>query len=203
MEESCISELYKQKDMKQTLDELTLHDFIELSCGNKSVLLQSHEKIDDKVLSAKERELLIEYQQIADQKRARIFMLNAEDANKLRMKSLCLRICLALHGASMYEDVRCILKELEVENTDRIGDAELITKIRNILNENEFEIQRIEEVNESGKRASSPKEIKASFHKEIAFLITFFKMNIDMSINAAIYANLVRQCNEQINSKRI
>ena len=41
--------------------------------------------------------------------------------------------------------------------------------------------------------------IRASFDSEIAFVMTYFKMQIDIhTINAAVYANIVQRANTEI-----
>ena len=53
------------------------------------------------------------------------------------------------------------------------------------------------------KKKATPEQIRSSFDAEIAFLMTFFKMNIDVrNINAAVYANIVHQADVEISMKK-
>ncbi len=63
------------------------------------------------------------------------------------------------------------------------------------------EERRLEENRESKK--STPEEIRASFDSEIAFIMTFFKMSIDLNnTNAAVYANIFHQADVEISIRK-
>ena len=51
-------------------------------------------------------------------------------------------------------------------------------------------------------REKIPDDVRASFDREIAFLMTYFKMNIDTRIiTAGVYANMVHQADVEIKRK--
>ena len=51
---------------------------------------------------------------------------------------------------------------------------------------------------------SRPNNVRESYDTEIAFIMTYFKMNIDINIiSAGIYANMVRQADNEIRRKLI
>ena len=46
---------------------------------------------------------------------------------------------------------------------------------------------------------SKPQNIRESYDAEIAFIMTYYKMNIDVNVvSAGIYANMVRQAEREI-----
>ena len=77
-----------------------------------------------------------------------------------------------------------------------MSEEQLIFKIDNMLRSAIFEQKRNEErrKEEGEDKRATPEQIRSSFDTEIAFLMTYFKMNIDSRIiNAAVYANIVHQ----------
>ena len=68
-----------------------------------------------------------------------------------------------------------------------------------------FEQKRNEErrKEEGEEKKATPEQIRSSFDTEIAFLMTYFKMNIDSRIiNAAVYANIVHQADVDISIRK-
>ena len=56
--------------MRTRLDQLTLHDIVELSCGEISVLLEDGDKPDEKEVLVIARKILDDYKCIASPKQA-------------------------------------------------------------------------------------------------------------------------------------
>ena len=82
--------------MRTRIDQLTLHDIVELSCGEISVLLEDGDKPDEKEVLVIARKILDDYKCIASPKQEKIDMIEEEDTTKLQMREKCLRICMAL-----------------------------------------------------------------------------------------------------------
>ena len=69
-----------------------------------------------------------------------------------------------------------------------------------MLDDVEYEIKRIEELNEddASKKVAKPEDARKTWYSEIAFVMSMLKMSIDpASVNAAIYANLVHAATER------
>ena len=69
--------------MKERLDQLTLAEFIELSCGNAKVLLEKHEVPNEEKMVKLAANLMGEYKSIASPTKAKIDLIDAEDGAKL------------------------------------------------------------------------------------------------------------------------
>lgn len=113
-------------------------------------------------------------------------------------------ICHVLLDYKFYAEVRSLL-EVVGENVDNVPDEELSSKMEQLLNFLLFEMRRNEGMKgNEDKKVYSSDEIRAAFDEEIAFLMTYFKMPIDMnSVNAAIYANMVHQADMEIKNRRL
>ena len=161
--------------MIERLNQITLSDFIELSCGNYACLLSDCKSMSESTLKEIASKLLVEYRSIVNPSNMKAMVMDKEDMLKERAKLLSLRICQALVSLGFYDDVRQVLGQLNVE-------------------------RRSEE--HKGSKAT-PEQIRSSFDAEIAFLMTFFKMSIDSRvISAAVYANIVHQADVEISIRK-
>ena len=62
--------------------------------------------------------------------------------------------------------------------------------------------KRIDDNSQKSGKKNTPDDVRASFDREIAFLMTYFKMNIDTrNITAGVYANMVHQADVEIKRK--
>ena len=186
--------------MKTRLDQLTLRDLIELSCGDSTVLLDKEESITDSVLNTCARQILAEYKELASPNQAKKDMIEAEELTKLRMKDKCLRICLALCSQERPDMARDVLLELDVKPDLVDTDEKVQPRCKAMLADVEYEIKRIEELNEedASKKVAKPEDARKTWYSEIAFVMSMLKMSIDpATVNAAIYANLVHAATER------
>ena len=186
--------------MKTRLDQLTLRDLIELSCGDSSVLLDKGETPSEQVKLAFARQILSEYKELASPNQAKKDMIEAEELTKLRMKDKCLRICLALCSQERPDMARDVLLELDVKPNLIDTDEKVQPRCKAMLADVEYEIKRIEELNEedASKKVAKPEDARKTWYSEIAFVMSMLKMSIDPEVvNAAIYANLVHAATER------
>ena len=186
--------------MKTRLDQLTLRELIELSCGDSSVLLDNGETPSEQGKLACARQILAEYKELASPNQAKKDMIEAEELTKLRMKDKCLRICLALCSQERPDMARDVLLELDVKPNLIDTDEKVQPRCKAMLADVEYEIKRIEELNEedASKKVANPEDARKTWYSEIAFVMSMLKMSIDpASVNAAIYANLVHAATER------
>ena len=186
--------------MKTRLDQLTLRDLIELSCGDSSVLLDNGETPSEQVKLECARKILSEYKELASPNQAKKDMIEAEELTKLRMKDKCLRICLALCTQERTDMARDVLLELDVKPNLIDTDEKVQPRCKAMLADVEYEIKRIEELNEedASKKVAKPEDARKTWYSEIAFVMSMLKMSIDPEVvNAAIYANLVHAATER------
>ncbi|WP_300701006.1 hypothetical protein [Bacteroides sp.] len=188
--------------MKTRLNELSLAQFIELVCGDYSVLLADGETTDKMLLEENASELLVSYRCITDNANFKAQLMEKEECVKSKAKILILRLCSNLIAYKSYNDVLTLLESLD-EDVLGLSDNDINEKVDEMLRTALFEAHRSELVKEKEvKVVRSPDEIRASFDTEIAFVMTHFKMSIDINtINAAVYANMLHQAEIQLKPK--
>lgn len=185
--------------MRNRLNELSMAAFIELSCGDTSVLLDENEETDKAVLEHVRSELIAEYKSIVNPAGMKSLLIEKEDESKLKAKILMFRICVSLCSLGDYDLARGVMEEYD--SGYRKSDKDMEKDIDKRLREAEFMQKRIS----SSKEPYTPptdKEIRDSFDKEIASIMTYFKMPVDIhTTNAAVYANIVCQAMEDMKRK--
>lgn len=190
--------------MIERLNQISLSDFIELSCGNYNCLLSDSESVSDDELKKIASKLITDYRNISNPTAMKALIIEKEDLVKEQSKLLSLRICQTLISINCYEDVRDILALLDID-IRRMNNEQLQSKIDYMIHSALFMLKRNNEIRQEEYKVtkSTPEEIRSSFDSEIAFLMTFFKMNIDVyKTNAAVYANIVHQADIEISLKR-
>lgn len=187
--------------MKERLDQLTLAEFIELSCGEPKVLLEKHEVGEEKKLLAVASNLMSEYKSIASPTKAKIDLIEAEDGAKLVMKEKCARILVMLCTQGHEEMTLEVLEELDIDTSSLTTPEKIKTRCQALLNEAKYDLDRYNEQQkekDEKKGKKSANDIRKSWNSEIAYVMSTLRMPIDIhSTNAAIYANLVRQAGER------
>lgn len=186
--------------MKTRLDQLTLHNLIELSCGDSSVLLDKDEAPTENVKLACAQQIMSEYKELATPTQAKMDMIEAEEQQKLRMKEKCLHICLALISQERSDMAKDVLLELDVNENLLKSEEAIKSRCNAMLDEVKYEIKRLAELAEERgqKKQQTVTVIRKAWFGEIAFVMSTLKMSIDpATTNAAVYANLVRQAVER------
>lgn len=185
--------------MIERLDQLTLADLIEVSCGNMECLLQGGKPKDDKDVARLANRLFEDYLAIASPKQAKMNLAESEELVKLRMKEKCLRICIALCGQNRHDMAKVVLIDLDVDDDLLTSNEKISLRCRAMLDEVQYEIKRMDELaQEKGNKKLSVDAIRKSWYSEISYVMSTLKMSIDpAATNAAIYANLVRQAGER------
>lgn len=190
--------------MKTKLHELSISQFIDLICGEKTVLLENGEKAPDEVLHQFSTDIISSYRLITDNANLKSQLMDKEDNIKLKIRIVILIMCQNLVNCKAYDEVRTLL-ELIDESAQHLDNSDLSSKLEELLRFALFEQLRNEEKKsedaDSDSRPSAD-DIRSSFYAEVAFLMTYFKMNIDMNVvNAMIYANMVHQADGEIRAK--
>ena len=180
--------------MKTRLDQLTLKELIELSCGDYTVLSENDELLVDSDVLPKVKAILAEYKSIASPTQARVELMDSEKLSKYQMKEKCARICILLCAHGRHDLARDVLLQLGIEEQHLATDEAIMARCQAIIGEVEYETGRIAERKAKNAKRRSPEQTRREWYGEIASVMGVFHMNIDpMHTNAAIYANLVRQ----------
>ena len=191
--------------MIERLNQISLNDFIEISCGNYHCLLSSCESASNVELKERASKLIIDYRSIVSPTGMKALLMDKEDLTKENAKLLLLKICKNLIAINSYSEVRDIFQIMDVDVCN-MDDKQVKEKLDYMLHTAIFEHKRNEErrAGEIGDtKKELPEEIRASFDSEIGFLMTFFKMNIDVyHTNASVYANIVHQADIEISIRK-
>ncbi|GKH21834.1 hypothetical protein [Bacteroides thetaiotaomicron] len=190
--------------MIERLNQISLSDFIDISCGEYLCLLSENESKSEEELKERASKLIIDYRNINNPSGVKALILDKEDIMKERTHLLLLRICQTLIAVCSFDEVREVLMQMEV-NAHNMDNEQLKSKLDYMLHIAIFEQKRNEErrVEEHSEKKATPEQIRSSFDSEIAFLMTYFKMNIDVhAVSAAVYANIVHQADVEITIRK-
>lgn len=190
--------------MIERLNQISLSDFIDISCGEYLCLLSENESKSEEELKERASKLIIDYRNINNPSGVKALILDKEDIMKERTHLLLLRICQTLIAVCSFDEVREVLMQMEV-NAHNMDNEQLKSKLDYMLHIAIFEQKRNEErrVEEHSEKKAIPEQIRSSFDSEIAFLMTYFKMNIDVhAVSAAVYANIVHQADVEITIRK-
>ncbi|WP_270289209.1 hypothetical protein [Bacteroides thetaiotaomicron] len=190
--------------MIERLNQISLSDFIDISCGEYLCLLSENESKSEEELKERASKLIIDYRNITNSSGVKALILDKEDIMKERTRLLLLRICQTLIAVCSFDEVREVLMQMEV-NAHNMDNEQLKSKLDYMLHIAIFEQKRNEErrVEEHSEKKATPEQIRSTFDSEIAFLMTYFKMNIDVhAVSAAVYANIVHQADVEITIRK-
>ena len=118
--------------------------------------------------------------------------------DKYGIKEKCARIAQTLCLSGHSEKAREILILLGIDAAHLQTDELILARCQSIIGEVDYEMKRLGEMkNKRMSKTRSVEQVRRSWYSEIASVMSIFRMSIDLDINAAIYANLVRQAVER------
>lgn len=185
--------------MKQTLDQLTIGQFIELVSGNSNVLLDGDEKIAANDLAATVRNIIFEYKEIADTAGIRNYLTEIEDLAKAKIAVIMFSICDNLIALKFFDKVKEILDEHGM-NVMTMSDKMLKAIVKSNLEKAKKTIEKIQESHkdEGGENIN----VKRSFDSLTAAMMAHFKFQIDTNtMRATLYASLVARYNREVKAQ--
>lgn len=187
--------------MIERLNQLSLAQFIELSCGDNSVLLGVDENVPEDAVKKLAFKLIAEYQTITNPSGVQAMLVTKDESLKLDARLFLLKICRALCMVDGWQEVRVVLGEIYPMNESK-SDEQLQSDIDTLLREAEFQKKRMDAMTVAEIPVTDEDSIRSSFDSEIAFITTHFKMPVDVhAINAAVYANIVHRAYLEIKLK--
>lgn len=185
--------------MIENISEISLKNFIELLCGNYSVLQQGEECLSLD-LKKKASDLIFEYRKIVNPSGVESYLMDREEDVKIKSRLLALRMCKALLSLG---DVDFVIHSMKDMGYGSIAAEKVGSKIDRHIAECLY-MQKKHDDRLENNQNSRPNNVRESYDTEIAFIMTYFKMNIDINIiSAGIYANMVRQADNEIRRKLI
>lgn len=185
--------------MKQKLEELTIGQFVDLICGDASVLLGRHEIASPQRQAAAIRDIVFEYREFSDRAGAQSYLSNIEELIRNKVRMSIFSECLELVRIRKYETARNIMEQLGI-SVAKMSDERLTAEIKSQLARAKQAEARAKE-NSHGPDGDAA-EIRRSFDEQTAALIAFFKFQIDTeTMKATIYALLVARYNREIKAQ--
>lgn len=185
--------------MIENISKISLKNFIELLCGNYSVLQQGEECLSLD-LKKKASDLIFEYRKIVNPSGVESYLMDREEDVKIKSRLLALRMCKALLSLG---DVDFVIQSMKDMGYGNVASEKVGSMIDRYIAECRY-MQKKHDDRLKNNQNSQPKNVRESYDTEIAFIMTYFKMNIDINIiSAGIYANMVRQADNEIRRKLI
>lgn len=184
--------------MIETLEQLTVAQFIELVCGNINVLAEKNEKISEEKATGIIHNIAFEYKQIADPAGAKSYISKAEELVKAKIEVALFSICNNLVRMNEYGSARDVINEYGIKATS-MDDRRIAMEIKSRMERAEKTISRIEDENN---RDIEPLNIRRMFDEQTAALMAYFRFQIDItSMKATVYAHLIARHNREIKAK--
>mgnify|MGYP004500938915 CR=1 FL=1 len=187
--------------MITSLSKLMMRQYIELVCGDTSVLCERHEIVAEAKLQKTRKRLIYDYARLSDDAGSKIFL--KDHSSKVKAKAeltmfQCLNNALTL-GA--FDDVRGVLKEYGIVRT--MTDEQVAAEVTRLLRRAKTNVKRYDdEKKEDDGKEPTPEEIRTQFDKQGAALMTYFKFQIDFDrMPASQFACMVDQAHKQIKAQ--
>lgn len=185
--------------MKQRLEQLTLSQFIELACGDMSVLLGNHEAGNNDKMMIAMRNIVLEYRSIADPGGTNSYLKSIETWIKAKMKVLLFTMCDTIVKLGRYEKVREVLSEYGLPASSW-NESRIKGIVQAKLSQAQRELKEIDAENE--KLDKDRDRIRFEFDEQIALIMAHFKFQIDpTTIKASLYAHLVKRYNREVKAQ--
>lgn len=187
--------------MKKELSQLTMAEFIQLACGDTSVLAAG--KLDEPAeVADAARAIVEEYRQITESSYT-AELAEAEQRSKAQGEHTLYSLCDTLMHMGGTDAVRESLKNYGIA-VGRMSDKRLAHEVKQRLARAEARLRRMAEEApvEEKKESGTPKDIRNGFHQLTAMLMAHFKMQIDLEkTSAAAYAYLVARQDAEIKAQ--
>lgn len=182
--------------MIERLEQLTLSQFVDLVCGDTTVLQGSGNANETAVVS---RNIVMEYRSIADPGGVCSYLQRMEDWIKAKIEVIVFTMCLNLISLKQFERAREILNVCGLSSS---GWSD--SRVEGTVNAKLLQAQRrLDEIEAESEKADAEREnIRAQFDSQTAALMAHFKFQIDPeTIKATLYANLVARHNREVKAQ--
>ena len=185
--------------MIKKLEQLTIGQFVDLICGDTSVLTGKHEKVSPTRLAIVMRNIVFEYKEIADISRVRTYLFEIEELIKAKMYTVVYTMCSNLVAIKEYARVREILIECGI-NARSMSEDRLTAEVKSNLERAKSNVAKIEKQREADSKEEI--NIRREFDAQTAALMAYFKFQIDTStMRAPLYAHLIARHNAEIKAQ--
>lgn len=185
--------------MIEKLEQLTLSQFVDLVCGNTSVLLVNHEIGNPTKIAVATRNIVFEYRSIADPAGTGSYFKHIEEWIKAKISVIIFTMCNNLVALKQYGRAKEVLEAYGI-STESWSDSRVNGTVQAKLAQAQRELDELNTENE--KAAILRENIRAQFDAQTAALMAHFKFQIDpATIKASLYANLVARHNREVKAQ--
>ena len=185
--------------MLERLDQLTIGQFIDLVCGDTSVLTSKRDVVTETALVVAMRNIVFEYKEIVDSAGVKGYLSSVEELIKAKVSVVIFQMCQNLVSLNEHDRAREVLIEYGI-NANSMDNPRVTAEIKSRLERAKSAIAKIE--NENNNDTSESINIRREFDAQTAALMAYFKFQIDTSsMKATVYAHLVDRHNKEIKAQ--
>lgn len=183
--------------MIERLEQLTMAQFIDLACGDVSVLTGSRSCPEKAYITM--RDICLEYKEIADKAGAQSYILHAGELVKAKIEAAIFSMCGNIIELGRPDLAHEILAEYGI-STMSMSDSRVEAEIKSRLARARRYIANAED--DRGRDKMDTEDIRRLFDEQTAAMMAHFKFQIDISsIKATVYAYLVARFHNEIKAQ--
>lgn len=185
--------------MKTKLEELTAAQFIDLACGDTSVLLTKHEVASTAKVADAVKSIIFEYRTIADEAGAKSYLAFSSELLRAKLSMLLFKMCHNLVMLGEHDSAREVMNVYGIK-ASKMSDQRVAAEVTSRLKRAKSTVDKLEK--EIGTANAELSEVRSSFDAQTAALMAYFKFQIDVStIKAPLYAHLVARHNREVKAQ--
>lgn len=185
--------------MIEKLEQLSIGQFIDLLCGDTSILTSKREIVSEVKVTNAIRNIVFEYKEIADIAGVRNYLSLMDEMIKAKISSTLFSMCNNLVSLGEHDRAREVMIVYGI-NAKTMNDQRVAAEIKSRLERAKSTIARIEEESNSDKKEDS--DIRRMFDEQTASMMAYFKFQIDTTtMKATVYAHLVARHNREIKAQ--
>lgn len=185
--------------MIEKLEQLSIGQFIDLLCGDTSILTSKREIVSEAKVTNAIRNIVFEYKEIADIAGVRNYLSLMDEMIKAKISSTLFSMCNNLVALGEHDRAREVMIVYGI-NAKTMNDQRVAAEIKSRLERAKSTIARIEEESNSDKKEDS--DIRRMFDEQTASMMAYFKFQIDTTtMKASVYAHLVARHNWEIKAQ--
>lgn len=181
------------------LEQLTLDRFINLVCGDTSVLLERGEQANNTELAITMRNIVIEYRAIADPSGNSSYLRHIGEQIKSRISVTVFSMCQTLIELDRQKQAREVLIAYGI-SADSWTAKRISTEIHIRFQKAKRKMSELE--SETKENSQAKEYIRNAFNGLLATMMAHFKFQIDASMMwAPVFAHLVARHNAEIKAQ--
>lgn len=189
--------------MKEHITQLTMSEYVNLICGDISVLLDKKtEMLSPKKLERAKVQIVYEFRELSDPTGMQSYLIEYEDRTKLDASITIYRMCQNLIEIKAYDGVREVLGVLGLRASTMSNDQVKREVSANLKRAESLRKKLDEERQDNDQKEMTEHDLRVMFDRQATQLMTYFKFQIDLNtIKASVFASMIDQANREIKAK--